>query len=41
VSQIEAAVKRDPRNPKLYVSLGLAYWDKNDYPHAFEAFQQR
>ena len=39
-SQIEAALKRDPNNPKLRVALGLAYWDKNDYPHALEAFQR-
>jgi tetratricopeptide (TPR) repeat protein len=38
--QIEAAIKRDPSNPKLHVALGLAYWDKNDYPHALEAFQR-
>src|SRR5215813_6625467 len=40
VSQLESALKNDPKNPKLYVSLGLAYWDKNDYPRALEAFQQ-
>ncbi len=40
VSQIEAAIKRDPGNPKLHVALGLAYWDRNDYPHALEAFQR-
>jgi tetratricopeptide (TPR) repeat protein len=39
-SQIEAAIKRNPSNSKLYVELGLAYWDKNDYPHALEAFQR-
>jgi tetratricopeptide (TPR) repeat protein len=40
VSQIEAAIKRDPGNPKLHVALGLAYWDRSDYPHALEAFQR-
>jgi tetratricopeptide (TPR) repeat protein len=40
VSQIEAAIKRDPDNPKLHVALGLAYWDRSDYPHALEAFQR-
>src|ERR1700730_3330881 len=40
VSQIEAAIQRDPGNPKLHVALGLAYWDRNDYPHALEAFQR-
>lgn len=39
-SQIEAAIKRDPGNPKLHVALGLAYWDRSDYPHALEAFQR-
>jgi tetratricopeptide (TPR) repeat protein len=40
ISQIEAAIQRDPDNPKLHVTLGLAYWDRNDYPHALEAFQR-
>ena len=39
-SQLEAAVKRDPGNPKLHVALGLAYWDRNDYPRALSAFQR-
>ena len=39
VSQIESEIKSDPNNPRLFVALGLAYWDKDDYPHAFEAFQ--
>jgi len=40
LTQIEESIRRDPSNPKLYVELGLAYWDQNDYPHAYEAFQQ-
>jgi tetratricopeptide (TPR) repeat protein len=40
ISQIEAAIQRDPGNPKLHVTLGLAYWDRNDYPHALDAFQR-
>src|SRR3954462_10853559 len=40
VSQLEAAIKRDPANDKLYVALGLAYWDKRDSPRALEAFQR-
>ncbi len=40
VSQLEAALKREPNNPKLLVALGLAYWDRNDYPRALEAFQR-
>jgi tetratricopeptide (TPR) repeat protein len=39
-NEIEAAIQRDPANPKLYIELGLAYWDKNDSPRALEAFQQ-
>ena len=30
-SQLEAAIKRDPANPKLYVALGLAYWDRTRF----------
>ncbi|MGC2181921.1 MAG: tetratricopeptide repeat protein [Terriglobales bacterium] len=40
IDQIEVAIQRDSANPKLYVTLGLAYWDRNDYPHALEAFQR-
>ena len=40
IGQIEVAIQRDSANPKLYVTLGLAYWDRNDYPHALEAFQR-
>jgi len=40
VTQLQAAIKRDPGNPNLYVTLGLAYWDQNDYPRALSAFQR-
>src|SRR5437660_1311091 len=40
VSQIQDEIKQHADNPKLYVELGLAYWDRNDYPHALEAFQR-
>ncbi len=40
ISQIESEIKRDPNNPHLHVALGLAYWDRNDYPHALESFQR-
>jgi len=40
LSQLEASLKRDPDNPKLLIALGLACWDRNDYPHALEAFQR-
>ena len=39
-ASLRPALKRDPKNPKLHVALGLAYWDRNDYPHALEAFQR-
>ena len=40
VAQLEAAVKRRPSDPKLFVALGLAYWERNDYPRALTAFQR-
>jgi tetratricopeptide (TPR) repeat protein len=40
ISQLESEIKRDPNNHRLHVALGLAYWDRNDYPHALEAFQR-
>ena len=40
VSQLQAEIARDPNNPKLHIELGLAYWDRNDYPRALEAFQR-
>jgi tetratricopeptide (TPR) repeat protein len=40
IIETQTAIKRDPMNPALYVQLGLAYWDANDYRHALEAFQQ-
>jgi len=39
VSKIQDEIRQHPESPKLYVALGLAYWDRNDYPHALEAFQ--
>jgi len=40
LTEIQAALTREPRNPKLYIKLGQVYWDRNDYQHAFDAFQQ-
>jgi len=40
IEQIETEIRKDPNNPHLQVTLGLAYWDRNDYPHALEAFQR-
>lgn len=39
LSEAEAAIARDPKNPALHVTLGLLYWDRNDYPKALAAFQ--
>src|SRR3954447_11072228 len=40
VAQIRSALQREPSSPRLYVKLGQAYWNENDYPQAFEAFKQ-
>ena len=40
VSQLEAAVRRDPGNPSAHVALGLAYWGRNEYPRALQAFRR-
>ena len=39
VSQIQDEIKQHPDSPTLYVALGLAYWDRNDFSDALEAFQ--
>ena len=40
LSELELAVKLHPLDPKPRVTLGLAYWDRNDYAHALETFRQ-
>ena len=40
LSQLEAAVKRDPANSGAHIALGLAYWGQNDYPRALVAFRR-
>jgi tetratricopeptide (TPR) repeat protein len=40
VGDLEAAIKKDPTNPDLYVALGLAYFDRNDSARALDAFQR-
>src|SRR5438552_3727706 len=40
LTDLEAAVKREPGNPNAHVALGLAYWDRNDYPRALQAFER-
>jgi tetratricopeptide (TPR) repeat protein len=39
LNELEAAVKRDPRNPDLHVALGLARWDRNESEGALNAFR--
>jgi tetratricopeptide (TPR) repeat protein len=39
IEQIEDQIKKHPGDPRLYVGLGLAYWQRHDFPHALEAFQ--
>ena len=40
LSQIQAQVQREPGNPKLYIELGRAYWNADEYQPAFDAFRQ-
>ena len=40
VIQIQASLKREPRNSELYIKLGQAYWNHGDYQQAFDAFKQ-
>jgi tetratricopeptide (TPR) repeat protein len=38
--QLRATIQQNPSDPKLYIELGLAYWDRNDDRSAFEAFEK-
>ncbi len=40
VEQIQTSLQREPRNAKLYVKLGQAHWNANEYQEAFDAFKQ-
>ena len=40
LSQIQASLKREPGNAKLYIQLGQVYWAAEDYQNAFEALKQ-
>jgi tetratricopeptide (TPR) repeat protein len=40
ISQLEAAVGRRPFDSTLRIQLGIAYMDRDDLPHALEAFQE-
>jgi tetratricopeptide (TPR) repeat protein len=40
VIQIQASIKREPRNSALYIKLGQVCWKNGDYQQAFDAFKQ-
>lgn len=40
VAQIQALIKREPENAKLYIELGQAQWNDGDYQQAFDSFRQ-
>ena len=40
LAQVQASIRREPQNAKLYIKLGQAYWNGADYQSAFEAFKQ-
>jgi len=40
LSQIQAQLKREPRNADLHIKLGQAYWSAGDYQRAFDSFKQ-
>jgi tetratricopeptide (TPR) repeat protein len=40
IEQVQAAIQREPRSPKLYIQLGQAHWNAGDYEAAFEAFKE-
>lgn len=40
LTQIQASLRREPGNSKLYIELGQAYWNHGDYQQAFDAFKQ-
>jgi tetratricopeptide (TPR) repeat protein len=39
LAQIQASLRREPRNGKLYIRLGQAYWKNGDYQQAFDALK--
>src|SRR5215469_6536725 len=40
ITQIQAAIQRNPSDARPYIQLGLAYWERNDDPDALHAFQK-
>ena len=40
IPQIQASLKREPGNAKLYVKLGQAYWSAGAYEDAFDSLKQ-
>jgi tetratricopeptide (TPR) repeat protein len=39
-AHIQDQISKHPADPRLYVGLGIAYWQRHDFPHALEAFQR-
>jgi tetratricopeptide (TPR) repeat protein len=39
IAELEALTAGHPDDPKGWVLLGLAYWDRNEYPRALDAFE--
>ena len=40
LSQLQAAVRRDPSDAEARIALGLAYWGRNEYPRALQEFRK-
>lgn len=40
LEEIRASVEKDPENPKLLTSLGNAYYDREDWDRAIDAYEK-
>jgi tetratricopeptide (TPR) repeat protein len=40
VRELEVALKKSPRDARVHVLLGLAYWNRGDLPRGLELFQR-
>ena len=40
LEQIQASIRLEPKNSKLYIQLGQAQWNAGRFPAAFDAFKQ-
>lgn len=40
LEQIQAFIRLEPKNSKLYIQLGQAQWNAGQFPAAFDAFKQ-